>query len=120
MSALQDCFDHTDWDLFKEAPTINQHINVEEYAASVSAYIQKCTEDVGVTKNIIIRANQKHWMIGKVRAMLNTRNAAFNAGDMVVLRTARANLNRAIRAGDKDCDRLQGCSSTLCGQHIFS
>lgn len=33
MSALQDCFDHTDWDLFKEAATVNQHINVEEYAA---------------------------------------------------------------------------------------
>ncbi len=101
MSALQDCFDHTDWDMFREAATVNQHINVEEYAASVSAYIQKCTEDVDVTKNIIIRANQKPWMTGEVRAMQKARNAAFKTGDMVVLRTARANLNRAIRAAKR-------------------
>lgn len=43
MSVLQDYFDHSDWDMFKEAATVYQHINVEEYAASVSAYIQKST-----------------------------------------------------------------------------
>ncbi len=48
-------------------------------------------------------------MTGEVRAMLKARNAAFKTGDMVVLRTARANLNRAIRAAKRAySQKIQG------------
>lgn len=33
------------WDMFKAAATDSRHINVDEYAKFVSAYIQKCMED---------------------------------------------------------------------------
>ena len=98
MEALKDCFECTEWDMFKAAATDNDHhINIDEYAMSVSAYINKCTEDVSVSKTIITRANQKPWMTGEVRKMLKARNSAFKSGDKEALRTARANLNRAIR-----------------------
>ena len=37
--ALQDCFECTEWSMFREAATDNQHTDVREYAASVSGYI---------------------------------------------------------------------------------
>ena len=57
MEALQDCFECTDWDMFKAAAS-NNTTDVDEYAMSVSAYISKCTEDVSTIKNITTRANQ--------------------------------------------------------------
>lgn len=70
MKALQDCFGCMDWDMCKKAATDSQHTNLEEYAASVSAYMEKCIEDICVTKTITIRANQKPWMSPEVRGML--------------------------------------------------
>lgn len=52
---------------------------------------------VYVIKNITTCTNQKPWLTTEVSAMLRVRNAAFKSGDMVALRLARANLNRAIR-----------------------
>ena len=45
--------------MFKAAATYNDHINIDEYAISVSAYINKCTEDVKAGKSITTLANQK-------------------------------------------------------------
>ncbi|KAK2880213.1 hypothetical protein Q8A73_022911 [Channa argus] len=60
---------------------------------TVSAYINKCIDDVTVKKTITVRANQKPWMMGEVYRLLKTRNAAIRAGDEVGLRTAKANLS---------------------------
>ena len=141
VSALHDCFGCTDWDIFKTAATVDNTIDVEEYAESVSANIQKCMEDVSATKTVTTRANQKPWMTNEVRAKLRARNVAFKSGDGEALRSARANLNCAIRKSstclwsenpgilprpDKhqahverhpDHHRLQSCSSTLRRQH---
>ncbi|XP_065820874.1 uncharacterized protein [Labrus bergylta] len=40
-------------------------------------------------------------MTSEVRAMLKARNDAFKSGDMVALKTARANLNRAIKVAKR-------------------
>lgn len=96
-SALQDCSDHTDWNMFKEAATCDKHINLEEYAASVTGYISKCIDDVTVSKSITTRANQKPWLTTEVRALLKTCDAAFKSDNKAALKTARANLSRAIR-----------------------
>ncbi|PWA30377.1 hypothetical protein CCH79_00020582 [Gambusia affinis] len=40
LSALQDCFECTDWGMFREATMHKQHMDMEEYAASVSNNIQ--------------------------------------------------------------------------------
>ncbi|KAI5090364.1 gastrula zinc finger protein XlCGF28.1-like [Silurus meridionalis] len=97
MSALQDCFECTDWDMFREAATNGDFINLEEYTSTVTSYIGKCIDDVTISKTITIRSNQKPWMTAKVRALLKTRDSAFRAGDKTALKTARAKLSRAIR-----------------------
>ncbi len=80
-STLQDCFQCTDWNMFKEAATYNNHTDLHEYTETVTAYIKKCIDDVTVTKTITTRANQKPWMTAEVRGLLKTRDEAFRSGD---------------------------------------
>ncbi|KAI5101429.1 gastrula zinc finger protein XlCGF28.1-like [Silurus meridionalis] len=96
-SALQDCFECTDWDMFREAATYGDSINLEEYTSSVTCYISKCVDDVTISKSITTRSNQKPWMTANVRALLKQRDSAFRTGDKAALKTARAKLSRAIR-----------------------
>ncbi|KAK2908186.1 hypothetical protein Q8A73_009259 [Channa argus] len=103
--ALQDCFDTTDWDMFKQAATFNNTTDLQEYAETVSVYINKCIDDVTVKKTITVLANQKPWMTGDVYRLLKTQNAAFIAGDEVGLRKARANLSRGIREAKRQYSR---------------
>ncbi len=103
--ALQDCFDTTDWNMFKQAATYNNTTDLQEYSETVTAYITKCIDDVTVTKTITVRANQKPWLTGEVYRLLKARNAAFRAGDEEGLRTARANLSRGIREAKRQYSR---------------
>lgn len=50
---------HTDWDVFKTAASLGDHIKIEEYADTVTSYIAKCTEDVIVTKTFTAQRKQK-------------------------------------------------------------
>ncbi|XP_052410179.1 uncharacterized protein LOC127956360 [Carassius gibelio] len=93
---LQDCFNTTDWDMFKQAAIFNNTTDLQEYSETVTAYINKCIDDVTVTKTITVRANQKPWMTGEVYRLPKAQNAAFRAGDEVGLGTARANLSHGI------------------------
>ncbi|KAI2643798.1 hypothetical protein H4Q32_029977 [Labeo rohita] len=96
-STLQDCFQCTDWNMFREAATYNNHTDLHEYTETVTAYIKKYIDDVTVTKTITTRANQKPWMTAEVRGLLKTRDDAFRSGDKAALKTARANLSRGIK-----------------------
>ncbi|KAL0190088.1 hypothetical protein M9458_017187, partial [Cirrhinus mrigala] len=96
-SALQDCFQNTDWNMFKEAATYNNQTDLQEYTETVTAYIKKCIDDVTVTKTITTRANQKPWMTAEVRRLLKIRDEAFRSGDRAALKTARANLSHGIK-----------------------
>ncbi|KAK3545782.1 hypothetical protein QTP70_012759 [Hemibagrus guttatus] len=95
--ALQDCFKCTDWNMFREAETNSDSINLEEYMTSVNSYVSKCINDVTISKTITTRSNQKPWMTAKVRALLKSRDSAFRAGNKMALKTARAKLSRDIR-----------------------
>ncbi len=53
--ALQDCFNTTDWNIFKQAATYNNTTDLQEYSETVTAYITKCIVDVTVTKTITVR-----------------------------------------------------------------
>ncbi|XP_049589638.1 uncharacterized protein [Syngnathus scovelli] len=99
--ALCNCFDTTDWDLFKQAATYNDWMDIEEYTDSVTSYITKCIDDVTCSKSVITRANWKPWLTGAVLRLLRARDKAFRAGDEAGLRTARADLSRGIKEAKK-------------------
>ncbi len=103
--ALQNCFETTDWDMFKQAATYNNTTDLQEYSETVTAYITKCIDDVTITKTITVRANQKPWLTGEVYRLLKARNAAFRAGDEEGLKTARANLSRGIKEAKRPYSR---------------
>ncbi|KAI3376822.1 hypothetical protein L3Q82_000397 [Scortum barcoo] len=44
--ALQDCFQRTDWQIFREAAACEGEVDLEDYTSAVLGYISKCTEDV--------------------------------------------------------------------------
>ncbi|KAK0148820.1 hypothetical protein N1851_010766 [Merluccius polli] len=102
-AALQDCFECTDWSIFREAATDDdQCTDINEYAESVTAYINKCIEDVTVMKTITVRANQKPWFTSELHKLLKARDAAFKTGDVAELRTARNNLACGIKLAKQE------------------
>lgn len=52
-SALQVCFDTTEWEMFRHAATFSSHTDIEDYTDTVTSYITKCTDDMTHTKAII-------------------------------------------------------------------
>ena len=68
---------------------------------TLTGYITKCMEDVTVTKDITVRANEKPWFTREVRELLRARNVAFKSGDKEALKSARANLHRGVRAAKR-------------------
>lgn len=56
VSALQDCFDKTGWNMFREAISEDQHINLES-PQNLWWDTSKCIDDVTVTKHITRYAN---------------------------------------------------------------
>lgn len=59
-SALWDSSEFTDWKVFRQAATVNQHIHADEYAEVATGYITKCLPDVTVIKNIATQAPHTH------------------------------------------------------------
>ncbi|KAK1785701.1 hypothetical protein P4O66_019042, partial [Electrophorus voltai] len=106
ISALQDCFEQTTLITFKEAATDGGTVNLEEYTASVTAYISKCIDDVTVSKTITTRPNQKRWMTAEVRMLLRTRDSDFRTGDREALRKTRAKLSLAIREAKRAHEQM--------------
>ncbi|KAI5611805.1 gastrula zinc finger protein XlCGF28.1-like [Silurus asotus] len=43
---LQDCFECTDWDMFREAATNSDSINLEEYTSTVTRVLRECAEQL--------------------------------------------------------------------------
>ena len=90
-STLQDCFENTNWEVFKEDS------NLEAYTSSVLDYVQFCTDAVLPTKTIRVFPNQKPWMDSMVRSLLRHRDAAFRSGDRLAYSTARRDLKKGIQ-----------------------
>ncbi|KAI5088080.1 gastrula zinc finger protein XlCGF28.1-like [Silurus meridionalis] len=97
VTRTHDCFECTDWDMFREAATNGDSINLEEYTSTVTSYISKCVDDVTISKTITTRSNQKPWITANVHVLLKQRDSAFRSGDKAPLKTTRAKLSRAIR-----------------------
>lgn len=100
--ALQDCFDTTDWQVFRQAATCYDNKDIEKYTDTVTSYITKCIENVSYSRTITTRANRKPWLTGEVHKLLRARNAAFRAGDVDGRGTTRANLSRGNRKAKQD------------------
>ncbi len=96
-ATLQDCFDHVDWDMFREA----SDDDIEAYSDSVTCFIRKCIDDVVPTKTIRIYPNQKPWINSDVRSALSARTSAFKSGNTDDRKQASYDLRRSIKAAKR-------------------
>ncbi|KAI3372494.1 hypothetical protein L3Q82_022695 [Scortum barcoo] len=63
-SAIQDCFECTDWEVFKEGT------DLDGYTSSVLSHLKFCTDAVLPTKTIKVFPNQKPWLDSTVKPLL--------------------------------------------------
>uniref|UniRef100_A0A669BZP0 Reverse transcriptase domain-containing protein n=1 Tax=Oreochromis niloticus TaxID=8128 RepID=A0A669BZP0_ORENI len=90
-TALQDCFDNTNWSVFAKGSDLEGH------TSAVLSYISFCTESVTTTKTVKVFPNQKPWLNSEVRALLRARDSAFKSGDQQVYKEARQSLVKGIK-----------------------
>lgn len=103
--ALQDCFDTTEWNMFKRAATYNDHWYPKIHRDCLNLH-HKCIDDVTNTKLVTIRAHQMTWQTGEVHRLLRAQNTAFKAGDAAGLKTAWANLSHAIKRAKQQYTKI--------------
>lgn len=90
-SALHDCFECTDWEVFKAGS------DQEAYTSSVLDYVQFCSDAVLPTKTIKALPNQKPWCDSTVRSLLRARDAAYRSGDRLTYTRARREPRKGIQ-----------------------
>ncbi len=107
-AALQDCFKCTDWQMFRDDATQENHNNFEEYT-----YISKCVDDVAITKAAHLFSNQKAWVNGDFRSLSRAKKAAFRSGDKKAYNTVRARQKTGIKeAKQRHQERLETSTPT--------
>lgn len=102
-SALRDCFDHADWEMFHVAAR-----DIDEYTDSVCGFIRKCVEDVVPSRTVKSFPNQKPWINGDVRAALAARSTAFASANTSDYKHAHYQLRKTIKAAKREYrDRVE-------------
>ncbi|KAK0148638.1 hypothetical protein N1851_011033 [Merluccius polli] len=92
---LQDCFDSTDWDIFRGQEALTRS-SLDEFTVSVLDYINFCGDTVTSSKQVRVAPNQKPWMTAKLKALINARDIVYRSGDTEAYSAARAALRRGI------------------------
>ncbi|KAI3361548.1 hypothetical protein L3Q82_013696, partial [Scortum barcoo] len=97
-SALQDCFECTDWEVFKEGT------DLDGYTSSVLSYLKFCTDAVLPTKTIKVFPNQKPWLNSTVKPLLKACDSAYRSGDKLAYSIARKELKKGIKLAKSSHD----------------
>ena len=81
VSRLQDCFEVTEWDTFKDELQVDPKAALDNYTSTVMHYIVFCMDMVTVTKRVRSFPNQKPWLTAEVNSLLRARDAAYRSRD---------------------------------------
>ena len=95
---LQDCFERTCWEIFKDP-------DLKVFTDNVLCYIKNCIDIVTVDKRICVYPNQKPWMTREVQQLLKESNTTFRSGDGALYSAARSSLKRGIWRAKSDYRR---------------
>ncbi|KAI3364745.1 hypothetical protein L3Q82_000901 [Scortum barcoo] len=109
--ALQDCFQRTDWQIFREAAACEGEGGPGGLYISCPRLHQQVHRGrhVTSTRTVTEYPNQKPWLNAEVRSLLKARDAAFRSGDRLALRAARRQLTAGVkRAKTAYAQRIQG------------
>ncbi|KAK7888822.1 hypothetical protein WMY93_024382 [Mugilogobius chulae] len=102
LQTLQDCFERTEWGVFKTAAIREDlSLDLDEYAVVVSGVYKHLYREYIQTKICKIYPNDKPWMNWEVRSMMRARSAAFESGDSSGYKKARYDVRRSITQAQK-------------------
>ena len=73
---LQDCFDDTNWDVFRDACS-----DLDEFTDTVTSYIKFCYDTVVPGKEVKIKGFDKPWFNGDTRVKLEEKLESSKSGD---------------------------------------
>ncbi len=108
---LQASLDDVDWDMFRASSA-----DVSEFTDVALSFVYMLTDQATETVTIRTFSNQKPWVDRTIRAAVNQRTAAYNAGllsgNMSEYKASCYALRRAVRAAKLDTERELS--------HIFS
>lgn len=88
--ALQDCFECTDWCIFREAASTSRHTDISEYT------------ETNALRMLLLPKLSLSWFTAE---LLKAQDAAFRANDAVALRAARINLSQGIKLTKRNLAR---------------
>ncbi|KAI4881127.1 hypothetical protein NFI96_017869, partial [Prochilodus magdalenae] len=116
-----DCFDTTDWEVFRTAAVGEDcTVDLEDYASGVTSYISTCIETIVPTKRCRTYPNQKPWINCDVRSMLRARSTAFLSGNAEDYKRARYDLRRSIRQAKRQYRvKLEGCYTSADSRRMW-
>lgn len=91
LAQLQDCFQHTEWDLFSQN-------DLDHHTETVLDYITYWISNITLEKQVRSFPNQKPWMTNEVKRLLRRHNTAFRCGDKDLYSSARSDLRSIKKA----------------------
>lgn len=76
--------------------------NIDGAVDCVTDYINFCKDVVGPVREVRCFPNNKPWITGSIKHLLNQKKAALKAGDRERMRVAQRDLKKVLRqAGEK-------------------
>ena len=114
---LRECYRSTDWELFDRV----HGEDIDGLSHCITDYIRFCEESIVPTKKVRCFPNNKPWINGDIKALLNRKKRAFMAGDIEGAKVVQKELKKELRAAkDTYKDRLEGrlqadSSREVCG-----
>lgn len=94
VTALQGCFDCTDWSVFDCA-------DLDEHADVVTSYVNFCVDNVTATKRVKQFANSKPWITSEIKKLLVEKERAFKENDRCGGKLIQKEIQKKIKQGKR-------------------
>ncbi|XP_074487561.1 uncharacterized protein LOC141765409 [Sebastes fasciatus] len=113
---LRECYRSTDWELFERV----HGEDIDGLSHCITDYIRFCEESIVPTKKVRCFPNNKPWINGDIKALLNRKKRAFMAGDIEGAKVVQKELKKELRAAkDSYKDRLEGRLQADSSREVF-
>lgn len=91
-SALQACFECTDWTVFQDSCS-----DIDELTDVVCSYISFCKDSVLLSREVKVYPNNKQWISKDIKELLIKQKTVFNEGDVYAERAVRKEIRAEIK-----------------------
>lgn len=99
------CLETTDWGMFQRV----HGEDIEGLSGCITDFIKFCKESIVPTKKVQCFPNNKPWINGNIKALLNKKKRMFRTGDIEGAKALQKELKRELRAAKEEYkNKLEG------------